>query len=113
MTAPNDRAATCAAPAVMPVRAVRGYASGKADYLTRLRKIEGQVRGLQKMIEDDRWCPEVVTQVTSATAALQEVAVGLLNDHLRHCVLGAAGSPETVQARLDEVAATIRQAVRL
>ena len=48
------------------------------------------------MIEDDRWCPEVVSQVTSATAALQKVAVGLLNDHLRHCVLGAAGSPETV-----------------
>lgn len=92
----------------------RGYASGKDDYLARLRRIEGQVRGLQKMIEDDRWCPDVVTQVSSATRALQEVAVGLLNDHLRHCVMGAArSSTEDGQARLDEVAATIRQVVRL
>ncbi|MGH9120891.1 MAG: metal-sensitive transcriptional regulator, partial [Acidimicrobiales bacterium] len=77
-------------------------------------RIEGQVRGLQKMIEDDRWCPDVVTQVSSATRALQEVAVGLLNDHLRHCVMGAArSSTEDGHARLDEVAATIRQVVRL
>jgi len=95
-------------------RSTRGYASGKADYLARLRKIEGQVRGLQKMIEDDRWCPDVVTQVASATRALQEVAVGLLNDHLHHCVTQAmASSPTEGQARLDEVAATIRQVVRL
>ena len=92
----------------------RGYASGKDDYLVRLRKIEGQVRGLQQMIEDDRWCPEVVVQVASATRALQEVAVGLLDDHLRHCVLSAAGeSPEAGAAQLDEVTATIRQVVRL
>ncbi|MDA8342699.1 MAG: metal-sensitive transcriptional regulator [Actinomycetota bacterium] len=92
----------------------RGYASGKDDYLVRLRKIEGQVRGLQQMIESDRWCPEVVVQVASATRALQEVAVGLLDDHLRHCVLSAAGeSPEAGAAQLDEVTATIRQVVRL
>ena len=91
-------------------RSVRGYASGKGDYLTRLRKIEGQVRGLQKMIEDDRWCPDIVTQIGSATGALQEVAVGLLNDHLHHCVLAANGD---TAARLDEVTATIRQVVRL
>ncbi|MDA8379351.1 MAG: metal-sensitive transcriptional regulator [Actinomycetota bacterium] len=95
-------------------RSTRGYASGKEDYLARLRKIEGQVRGLQKMIEDDRWCPEVVTQVASAIRALQEVAVGLLNDHLQHCVMAAARSSDADgQARLDEVAATIRQVVRL
>jgi DNA-binding FrmR family transcriptional regulator len=93
---------------------VRGYASGKDDYLARLRKIEGQVRGLQKMIADDRWCPDVVTQVASATRALQEVAVGLLNDHLHHCVAQAmATSPTAGDAQLDEVAATIRQVVRL
>src|ERR1035437_6435992 len=95
-------------------RPVRGYASGKDDYLTRLRKIEGQVRGIQKMIEDDRWCPDVVTQVSSATRALQEVAVGLLNDHLRHCVLSAARSSAAEgEASLDEVAGTLRQALRL
>jgi DNA-binding FrmR family transcriptional regulator len=64
--------------------------SGKDDYLRRLGKIEGQVRGLQKMIEADTWCPDVVTQVASATRALQEVAVGLVSDHLRHCVIRRA-----------------------
>ena len=95
-------------------RPVRGYASGKDDYLARLRKIEGQVRGLQRMIEEDRWCPHIVTQVASATRALQEVAVGLLNDHLHHCVTQTMASSTTDgEARLDEVAATIRQVVRL
>ena len=95
-------------------RPVRGYASGKEDYLRRLRKIEGQVRGLQKMIEADAWCPDVVTQVASATRALQEVAIGLLNDHLRHCVTAAAASsPQEGAARLGEVTATIRQVIRL
>jgi DNA-binding FrmR family transcriptional regulator len=90
------------------MRVVRGYASGKHDYLARLRKIEGQVRGLQKMIEDDRWCPDIVVQIGSATRALQEVAVGLLNDHLEHCVANGDSA-----ARLEEVTATIRQVVRL
>ena len=106
----------CSPPAAngSSLRATRGYASGKDDYLARLRKIEGQVRGLQKMIEDDRWCPHIVTQVASATRALQEVAVGLLNDHLHHCVASAArASTEDGEERLDEVAATIRQVVRL
>ena len=58
----------------------RGYASGKADYLARLRKIEGQIRGLERMVESDAYCPEIVIQVASATRALQEVTVGLLND---------------------------------
>jgi DNA-binding FrmR family transcriptional regulator len=66
------------------------------------------------MIENDRWCPDVVTQVGSATRALQEVAVGLLNDHLQHCVLAAAQANDGEgDARLAEVAATIRQVVRL
>jgi DNA-binding FrmR family transcriptional regulator len=95
-------------------RTARGYASGREDYLRRLRKIEGQVRGLQKMIKADAWCPDVVTQVASATGALQEVAVGLLNDHLHHCVRDAArrSGAEGDQA-IDEVAATIRQVIRL
>jgi len=106
----------CAPPAYVGAsgRTARGYASGRDDYLQRLRKIEGQVRGLQRMIEADTWCPDVVTQVASATRALQEVAVGLLNDHLRHCVYDAARRSD---ARCDEtlaqVAATIRQVVRL
>ncbi len=95
-------------------RSLRGYASGKDNYLLRLRKIEGQVRGLQKMIEEDRWCPQVITQVSSTTRALQEVAVGLLNDHLRHCVISAVhASPADGDTCLDEVVATIRQVIRL
>ena len=108
------REATAPRPRSGSGRPVRGYASGKDDYLARLRKIEGQVRGIQRMIEDDRWCPDVVTQVSSATRALQEVAVGLLNDHLRHCVLSAARSSVAEgEESLDEVASTLRQALRL
>jgi CsoR family transcriptional regulator, copper-sensing transcriptional repressor len=95
-------------------RSARGYAQGKDDYLTRLRKVEGQVRGLQKMIEADTWCPDVVTQVASATRALQEVAVGLLSDHLRHCVVHAVHTSDAQGDRaLDEVTGTIRQVIRL
>ncbi|HUZ54340.1 MAG TPA: metal-sensitive transcriptional regulator [Streptosporangiaceae bacterium] len=95
-------------------RPARGYASGKDDYLARLRKIDGQVRGLQRMIEADAWCPDVVVQVASATRALQEVAVGLLNDHLGHRVASAARrSDAEAEAALAEVAGTIRQVIRL
>ena len=92
----------------------RGYASGKADYLARLRKIEGQVRGLQRMVESDAYCPDIVIQVASATRALQEVTVGLLNDHLHHCVVTAMGRSKTEGAEsLDEVTQTIRHVIRL
>ena len=116
MTAAVDERALerVASPSAFRLRAGRGYASGKDDYLARLRKIEGQDRGLQRMIEDDRWCPDVVTQVASATRALQEVAVGLLNEHVQHCVLAAARDGDVeADARLAEVAAAIRQMVRL
>ncbi len=107
-------AADCGPRAARPGRPARGYASGKADYLSRLRKIEGQVRGLQKMVEADSWCPDVVVQVSSVTRALQEVAVGLLNDHLHHCVVNAVRASEADgQASLGEVASTIRQVIRL
>jgi DNA-binding FrmR family transcriptional regulator len=95
-------------------RSARGYASGKDDYLARLRKIEGQVRGLQKMIEAGSWCPDVVIQLASATRALQKVAAGLLTDHLRHCVLNAARASEDAgEESITEVAGTIRQVIRL
>jgi DNA-binding FrmR family transcriptional regulator len=95
-------------------RTARGYATGKDDYLTRLRKIEGQVRGVQKMIEADTWCPDVVTQIGSVTRALQEVAVGLLSDHLSHCVAKAIRTSDAAgQDALAEVSGTIRQVIRL
>jgi DNA-binding FrmR family transcriptional regulator len=70
----------------------RGYTMQKDDYLRRLRRIEGQVRGLQRMVADDEYCIDILTQVSAATKALQSVAVGLLDEHLRHCVAGAAAA---------------------
>jgi DNA-binding FrmR family transcriptional regulator len=99
---------------ILDERLARGYAFGRADYLVRLRRIEGQVRGLQRMIETDTRCPDVVTQVAAATRALQEVAVGLLNDHLSHCVMSTARrSDDEGIAELDDIARVIRQVVRL
>ena len=68
---------------------MHGYSQDKDDYLTRLRRIEGQVRGLQRMVEDDKYCIDILTQVSAVTSALQSVALGLLEDHLGHCVAQA------------------------
>lgn len=73
---------------------MRGYSIDKEDYLLRLRKIEGQVRGLQPMIDDDTYCIEIITQIASMTGALQSVALGLVDQHLHHCVIQAAARSE-------------------
>jgi len=70
---------------------VRGYSIAKDDYQARLRRIEGQVRGLQRMIESDAYCIDVLTQIASVNRALQSVALGLLDEHVRHCVTHARG----------------------
>jgi len=67
-----------------------GYEMNKQDYVARLRRIEGQVRGLQRMIDEDTYCIDVLNQVSAVTKALQSVAVGLVDEHLRHCVADAA-----------------------
>jgi DNA-binding FrmR family transcriptional regulator len=91
-----------------------GYSEQRSDHLRRLRKIEGQVRGIARMVEQDRYCIDVLTQVSAATRALQQVALGLLDDHLHYCVLDAARTdPDTAQTKLDELAGTLRQAFRL
>lgn len=91
----------------------RGYSIDKDDYLRRLRRIEGQVRGLQRMVEDDEYCIDVLTQVSAATKALQSVAVGLLDQHIRHCVAGAAGAPGADADRLiTEATRAIERLVR-
>ena len=79
---------------------VHGYTPSKDDYLKRLRRIEGQVRGLQKMVEDDKYCIDILTQVSAATRALQSVALGLLEDHLAHCVTEAAAEGGDVAAAM-------------
>ena len=77
---------------------MHGYTPSKDDYLKRLRRIEGQVRGLQKMVEDDKYCIDILTQVSAATKALQSVALGLLDDHLAHCVTEAAAEGGEIAA---------------
>ena len=69
-----------------------GYTGTKEDYLKRLRRIEGQVRGISRMVEEDTYCIDVLTQISAATKALQAVSLGLLEDHMSHCVLHAAQS---------------------
>jgi len=90
-----------------------GYAADKDKVLTRLRRIEGQVRGLQRMVEQDQYCIDVLTQISAATKALQAVALALLDDHLAHCVTDAVatGGPEA-DAKLAEASAAIERLVR-
>ena len=66
---------------------MRGYYSDKEEILARLRRIEGQVRGLQKMVDNDEYCIDILTQITAASKALKKVGVGLLDEHMRHCVV--------------------------
>jgi DNA-binding FrmR family transcriptional regulator len=74
---------------------MRGYSIAKDDYQTRLRRIEGQVRGLQRMIDEDAYCIDVLTQISSVTKALQSVGLGLLDEHVRHCVTNSEGRDGT------------------
>ena len=92
---------------------MHGYAQDKDAYLKRLRRIEGQVRGLQRMVEDDTYCIDVLTQISAATRALQAVAIGLLEDHLGHCVTEAIeqGGPEA-QAKVREAADAVSRLVK-
>ncbi|HEY2333074.1 MAG TPA: metal-sensitive transcriptional regulator [Acidimicrobiales bacterium] len=90
-----------------------GYEMQKTDLLRRLRRIEGQIRGLQQMVEDDRYCIDVLTQVSAVTKALQSVAVGLFDEHLRHCVADAvAAGGEEADEKLDEASAAVARLLR-
>ena len=92
---------------------MHGYTHDKDNYLKRLRRIEGQVRGLQKMVEDDKYCIDILTQVSAATKALQSVALGLLEEHLSHCVAeavaeGGDSANEKVREASDAIARLVR-----
>jgi DNA-binding FrmR family transcriptional regulator len=90
----------------------QGYSDDKESVLKRLRRIEGQVRGLQRMVEEDRYCIDVLEQVSAATRALQAVALQLLNEHLAHCVVDAVkGGGSEAKAKLDEASAAIARLV--
>ena len=88
----------------------RGYSADKDAVLKRLRRIEGQVRGVERMVEEDRYCIDVVTQVTAIQAALDKVALELLTDHASHCVIGAA--PGDQAERTEELMATVKRLLR-
>ena len=90
-----------------------GYSSTREQHLARLRRVEGQVRGIQRMVEDDKYCIDILTQVSAATKALQSVALGLLDDHLSHCVVDAARAGGLEQdAKLQEASEAIARLVR-
>jgi DNA-binding FrmR family transcriptional regulator len=90
-----------------------GYASSKEDVARRLRRVEGQVRGLERMVDDDAYCIDVLTQIAAATRALEAVALQLLDAHLRHCVTEAitGGGPDAA-AKVAEASAAISRLVR-
>jgi DNA-binding FrmR family transcriptional regulator len=91
-----------------------GYAGAKDDYLKRLRRVEGQVRGLQRMVDEDTYCIDVLTQVAAVTKALQAVSLGLLEDHLSHCVAEAARRDDTeAQEKIREATDAIARLVRI
>jgi DNA-binding FrmR family transcriptional regulator len=90
-----------------------GYTGTKDDYLKRLRRVEGQVRGLQKMVDSDTYCIDVLTQISAVTRALQAVSIGLLEDHLSHCVsravqAGGKEADEKIREASDAIARLVR-----
>jgi CsoR family transcriptional regulator, copper-sensing transcriptional repressor len=92
---------------------MNGYTKDKGDYLKRMRRIEGQVRGIAKMIEDDKYCIDVLTQVSAVNKALEAVALGLLDEHLKHCVTEAvAEGGEIADRKVAEASAAIARLVK-
>jgi len=92
---------------------MNGYTENKDQYIKRLRRIEGQVRGLQRMVEDDKYCIDILTQVSAVTRALQSVAIGLLEEHMGHCVVQAvAEGGDTATEKVREASDAIARLVR-
>lgn len=95
-----------------------GYATDKEAYLRRLRRVEGQVRGIARMVEEDKYCIDILTQVAAVNKALHAVSLGLVEDHMSHCVVGAAreadatGDPRIVDAKVREATEAIGRLLR-
>ena len=94
----------------IPTTPTRGYSATRDQLLKRLRRVEGQVRGVQGMVEEDRYCIDVLTQISAIQAALDKVALGLLDEHARHCVMGAEGQEQL--DRTDELMAAVGRLMR-
>ncbi len=90
-----------------------GYIDDKTQYLQRMKRIEGQARGIAKMIDDEKYCIDILTQISALTRAIQGVATGLLEDHLKHCVLDAAKlNDDAALAKIQEATEAINRLVR-
>src|SRR3979411_555317 len=98
-------------PQAAPPTPTRGYSASKDQLQRRLRRIEGQVRGVERMVEEDRYCIDVLTQIAAVQAALDKVALGLLDDHAHHCVIGASDLAER-EAKTDELMAAVGRLMR-
>ncbi|XNY99869.1 metal-sensitive transcriptional regulator [Micrococcus luteus] len=114
----SSGAASGTADGAAPAEHTHGYGEQKDAYLKRLRRIEGQIRGLQRMVDEDIYCIDILTQVSAATKSLQSVSLALVQDHLRHCVAEAAveadhtGRAEIVDAKVAEATAAIGRLLR-
>ena len=86
----------------------RGYSATKEQFRRRLSRIEGQVRGVQRMVDEDRYCIDILTQISAVQAALDKVALGLLDGHAKHCVLGAEGAESQEEKTAEMMAAVAR-----
>ncbi|MEU8918825.1 metal-sensitive transcriptional regulator [Streptomyces nigrescens] len=96
-----------------PAAGVHGYAKQKDAHIKRLRRIEGQIRGLQRMLEEDVYCIDILTQVSASTKGLQSFGLQLLEEHLRHCVADAAvKGPEAIDAKVQEATRAIERMLR-
>ena len=100
-------------PAPDTAHAPHGYITDKDRYLNRLKRIEGQARGISKMVDEEKYCIDILTQISALTSALQAVAVGLLDDHLKHCVLDAARMVgDQAEQKIKEASDAIARLVR-
>ena len=96
-----------------PTSGIHGYAKQKDAHIKRLRRIEGQIRGLQRMLEEDVYCIDILTQVSASTKGLQSFGLQLLEEHLRHCVADAAvKGPEAIDAKVQEATKAIERMLR-
>jgi DNA-binding FrmR family transcriptional regulator len=88
-----------------------GYADNKPALVKRLHRIEGQVRGIEKMVEDDRYCIDILTQIGAVSTAIESLALEILDDHVKHCVAGALASGDAADAeqKIDELLAAVRR----
>jgi CsoR family transcriptional regulator, copper-sensing transcriptional repressor len=90
----------------------RGYTASKDQLLGRLARVEGQVRGVSRMVEEDRYCIDVLTQISAARAALEQISLGLLDQHARHCMLGEGEAPESPDEQVEELMGAVGRLVK-